>query len=541
MRRLWLSVGPGLCRSLAAGPLPCGSVDMAIYHLSVGIISRKAGRSSTAAAAYRSGERVIDERTGDEHDYTRKQGVEDTQIVMPSGCEWQPSRAELWNAVEHKNKRADAQVAREFEVALPAELPPSARKELAVEFAQKISDRYGIAADVAIHAPSRNGDERNHHAHILTTTNRVEQDGRLGNKVRELDAVAHDRSANNRDKPNEVEQLRAEWSSLTNRYLERHGLEQRIDHRSLSDQRSAAREIDDQAKARDLDREPTRHMGPAATAIERGKPLYRNGREVDGEWKTPPRRSELGDVNRRIELASQMGKIQREKEQVGRSIIDLESSISDATKERDDFRSFLAGQRDNAGSRGTEKQPQRTDWSSMREQAGSRGSGQTERDEQAERIAAAIKHYAAYAEPRPSPIERERDTPQIILDPNAPIAPTRPSLRERFGHLVAPKDSPTRQDQSRTPALQKEQQMEQLAGMPPAQPGREEGAALRRAEQQQQQPKQEQPQPKQEQDQARRQEQQNQLQQIAARMEQNRLERERRRQEQERNGHDMTR
>ncbi len=518
MRRLWLSVGPGLCRSLAAGRLPCRSVDMAIYHLSVGIISRKAGRSSTGAAAYRAGERVVDERTGDEHDYTRKQGVEDTQIVMPSGCTWEPSRAELWNAVEHKNKRADAQVAREFEVALPAELPASARKELAVEFAQTISDRYGIAADVAIHAPSRNGDERNHHAHILTTTNRVEQDGRLGNKVRELDAVAHDRCATNRDKPNEVEQLRADWSSLTNRYLERHGLEQRIDHRSLSDQRTAAREIDDQDKARDLDREPTRHMGPAATAMERGKPLYRNGQEVEGEWKTPPKRSELGDVNRRIELASQIGKIQREKEHVGRSIIDTESSIADAKRERDGFRDYLADQRETAGSRGT--------------------GGDRNRHDKPDHIAAAIKGYAAYAEPRPAPLERERDAPQIITDPSAQM---RPSLRERFGHLITPpkQESPTRLDQpGRAP--QKEQQMSQLVGMPPAQPGRDQGAALRRIEQQQQQ--QEQPKPKQEQDQSQRQEQQNQLQQIAARMEQNRLERERKRQEQEQErGHGLDR
>ena len=108
---------------------------MAIYHLSAQIISRKAGRSSTAAAAYRAGERIVDERTGEIHDFARKGGVSHSEIVMPSGSDWAPTRAELWNAVEAKNKRADSQVAREFLVALPDELNESQRRELAMAFA----------------------------------------------------------------------------------------------------------------------------------------------------------------------------------------------------------------------------------------------------------------------------------------------------------------------------------------------------------------------------------------------------------------------
>mgnify|MGYP002652846772 CR=1 FL=1 len=121
---------------------------------------------------------------------TRKRGIESADIVMPSGSTWSPTRVELWNTVEAKNKRADAQVAREFLVALPDELDAGQRRRLAVDFAQELADRYGIAADVAIHPPGKEGDQRNHHAHILTTTNRVEGDG-FGNKERELDLVAH--------------------------------------------------------------------------------------------------------------------------------------------------------------------------------------------------------------------------------------------------------------------------------------------------------------------------------------------------------------
>jgi propanediol dehydratase small subunit len=109
---------------------------MAIYHLSAKIISRKAGRSSTAAAAYRAGVEIVDERTGEIYDYRRKGGVEHAEIVIPSASDWEPTRAELWNVAELKNKRQDAQVAREFIVALPDELDPAGRQRLAVDFAR---------------------------------------------------------------------------------------------------------------------------------------------------------------------------------------------------------------------------------------------------------------------------------------------------------------------------------------------------------------------------------------------------------------------
>jgi hypothetical protein len=227
---------------------------MAIYHLSAKLISRKAGRSVTAAAAYRAAERIVDEHTGEAHDYTRKRGIEHAEIVLPSGVNWTPDRAELWNAVEAKNKRADAQVAREFVVALPDELTPEARRGLAVRFAREIADTYRVAADVCIHLPSKEGDNRNHHAHILTSTNTLNPDGSFGNKARALDLVAHNMGGGV-GTANEIDKLRQAWADMANDALEQAGSAERIDHRSLD--------------AQGIGRPPTQHMGPAVAGMAR--------------------------------------------------------------------------------------------------------------------------------------------------------------------------------------------------------------------------------------------------------------------------------
>ena len=160
---------------------------MAIYHLSVKTISRSAGRSATAAAAYRAGVEITDERTGEIHDYTRKGGVESAELVLPAGApEWAADRAALWNAAEQAETRKNSTVAREFEIALPEELSPAERARLARDFARELVERHGCAADVCIHAPGKEGDNRNHHAHILLSTRRLGPEG-FTEKTRELD------------------------------------------------------------------------------------------------------------------------------------------------------------------------------------------------------------------------------------------------------------------------------------------------------------------------------------------------------------------
>lgn len=219
---------------------------MAIYHLSVKSISRSVGRSVVAAAAYRAGQELTDERQGLTYDYTRRKGVEDAFIVAPNGADWAQDRNVLWNAAETAEKRKDAKTGREYELALPAELDADARKELAWDFARELVERYGVVADVAIHEPGREGDNRNHHAHILTTTRTAGADG-LGAKTRVLDVA--------RTASTEIEHLRGVWARQVNMALERHQVEQRVDHRSFERQGK--------------EQEPTRHMGVSATAMER--------------------------------------------------------------------------------------------------------------------------------------------------------------------------------------------------------------------------------------------------------------------------------
>ena len=192
----------------------------------------------------------MDERTGEIHDYTRKSGVVDSLVVLPHGGTM--NRADLWNKVEAHHKRGDATVAREFVVALPAELDAAQRKELARTYARELADRYGVGVDLNIHAPGKEGDQRNHHAHILLTACYCGPTGTLGKKAVELDPIHCQRQK----LPNVVEVERERWERHANRALEKAGQEARIDHRSLEAQGI-------------YDRAPTVHLGPDATAIKR--------------------------------------------------------------------------------------------------------------------------------------------------------------------------------------------------------------------------------------------------------------------------------
>ena len=226
-------------------PRPRKKAAMATYHLSAKTISRSHGRCATAAAAYRSGVRITDERTGVIHDYQRRTGVEATFLLLPASApDWGRDRARLWNAAELAETRKNSTVAREFEIALPAELDAEQRQRLAADFARELVARHGCAADVAIHRPGRAGDSRNHHAHILLTTRRLTAAG-FTEKTRELDDL----------KSGEIGRWRARFAEVQNARLREAGVEARVDHRSL--------------EAQAIDREATIHLGPAATALER--------------------------------------------------------------------------------------------------------------------------------------------------------------------------------------------------------------------------------------------------------------------------------
>jgi ATP-dependent exoDNAse (exonuclease V) alpha subunit len=213
---------------------------MATFRLQISSISRSAGRRATAAAAYRAGERVRDERSGELHNFSRRRDVLHTEIFLPQqpgaqAAEWAQSRERLWNTAEHAEKRHSARVAREFEVNLPAELPPLARIGLARSFALELSQRYRIAVDLAVHAPRPDGDPRNFHAHLLATTREVTPAG-LGAKAG-LDMAPRERRQRELpDHRQEYINVRERWALLTNEALRAANLEARVDHRSLAAQ-----------------------------------------------------------------------------------------------------------------------------------------------------------------------------------------------------------------------------------------------------------------------------------------------------------------
>ena len=272
---------------------------MAIYHLSVKAVSRSAGRSATAAAAYRAGCEIADKRTGEIHDYTRKGGVQSADIVLPDGApEWAADRSALWNAAEAAERRKDACVAREFEVALPDELSPAERRRLAVDFAKEMANREGCAVDVAIHAPGKEGDSRNHHAHILRTTRKVGLDG-LTDKL-DTEKAGRNRAA-------DLDAVRTRWAELTNERLRENGIKALVDHRSLKDQ--------------GIDREPTSHMGPAVSAMERRGVKTEVSKRIEDE------------IADRLVRARADGIQERELAQANKSIIDLSGDLAAAKAE----------------------------------------------------------------------------------------------------------------------------------------------------------------------------------------------------------------
>ncbi|OTG89833.1 hypothetical protein B9T24_16615 [Acinetobacter sp. ANC 4654] len=224
---------------------------MSLYHLSVKAISRGDGRSAVACAAYRSGEKLTCDYYEKTQDYTKKSGVEFTNIYAPPNTNPELlDRQTLWNTVEKVERRKDAVLAREFEIAFPCELNAEQRKQLLDELCQKLVEKYGVVVDAAIHAPhtESGSDARNYHAHIMFTTRAINEHGEFSAKK------YRDFSRDNGTQ--EVCDWREDFAGLCNKHLEQAGFDQRVDHRSYEDQNKDYLE-------------PTTHEGPAVTAMRR--------------------------------------------------------------------------------------------------------------------------------------------------------------------------------------------------------------------------------------------------------------------------------
>ena len=289
---------------------PARPAEMASFLCQVQTIQRSAGRSAVAAAAYRSGDRLIDERLAMEFDFAAKEGIEHAEILLPESAPTRlADRAALWNAAELSELRKDAVPAREVLLALPYELDFEQRRELVREFVAEHFVARGMIADVAMHRPGKEGDERNFHAHILVTTRAVGPEGFSGKPAEWWS-------------PRTVRDWRQGWAEIQNKHLRRHlgpGAPQ-VSHLSLAQ--------------RGVDRDPTVHLGPAATALER---------------KAMP--SELGEKNRDVRARNEKRKeirvdFQATSDRIAKAAPEVSVDVSKLLSETEKVRDKMVAERD---------------------------------------------------------------------------------------------------------------------------------------------------------------------------------------------------
>ena len=245
---------------------------MAIYHLSIKIISRGKGKSAVAASAYRSGEKIKNEYDGIVHDFTRKGGIAYTEILLPQNAPQEFSdRGTLWNSVEKIEKSKNSQLAREIEVALPQELDREKQIELVKEYVKENFLNVGMCADIALHDKN----DGNPHCHILLTMRPLNEDttwgakskkeyilkeyilDENGEKVKLKNGNYKTRKINTVDwnEQDKAEHWRKAWADITNKYLEENNIQEKVDHSSY--QRQGIEQI------------PTIHLGVSASQMEK--------------------------------------------------------------------------------------------------------------------------------------------------------------------------------------------------------------------------------------------------------------------------------
>jgi ATP-dependent exoDNAse (exonuclease V) alpha subunit len=228
-------------------------------------------------AAYRAGERLFDQRSGQwTADYSKRARsvIEKFIVTRDDAAAWRRNRQRLWNAAEAAEARRNGRIATELELGLPHELGQEQRKKLLLDFLAPIITRYGVAADVAIHTAH---DDRNIHAHVLLTHRELGAGG--------FGEIANTRTISRKRKgrlvleqvagiaatPADVEAIRKAWADAVNRAYAVAGLNVRVDHRSF--------------ERRGIEDVPTIHLGSKAAAMERRQPGSSN----------------RGDINREIE------------------------------------------------------------------------------------------------------------------------------------------------------------------------------------------------------------------------------------------------
>lgn len=258
---------------------------MAIYHNSTKVISRSSGRSAVGASAYRSGEKILNEYDGINHDFSRKQGVVYSEVMLPPQAKEElKNRATLWNEVEKIEKSKNSQLAREVEVSLPKELNRVEQIKLIKSYVQDNFVKNGMCADLNIHDKG----DGNPHAHVMLTMREIKENGEWGarqeklyliRKQGEKDIYVNSKVArikvenegyekvkrgkayktksvdlNNWNSKEFLQSYREDWAKKINEKLKDLGLDQKVDHRSYKEQ--------------GIEKTPTIHEGATARKME---------------------------------------------------------------------------------------------------------------------------------------------------------------------------------------------------------------------------------------------------------------------------------
>jgi MobA/MobL family len=231
------------------------------YHFHVGNHSRGKGHSAVSGAAYRAGEKLLDQRTGLNHNYSSREDILYSAILTPKNApEWSQNRGELWNRVEEFERAKNSRLAKDIDASLPWQLDEKHREYMVKDFAHDLT-RKGFILDANIHAPHAHGDQKNIHVHMMITTRHIDGDDFTDKKDRELDKVKT------------LEHWRERWAEIGAKQLEKMGFvleaeQWRHGWQTMDKQKAAALEREDLEFAATCDRPATQHIGRAALEIE---------------------------------------------------------------------------------------------------------------------------------------------------------------------------------------------------------------------------------------------------------------------------------
>jgi hypothetical protein len=289
---------------------------IAIYHLSIKIISRGSGASAVGKAAYRAGEKLKNEYDGVTHDYTKKGGVVHTEILLPENAPAEyADRSTLWNAAEKSERYKTAQLAREIEIALPVELSREQQISLARRYVKETFVDKGMCADICIHDTGKG----NPHAHIMLTMRPIEKDGKWGQKSHTVDGrKINTVDWNDRDK---AENWRRAWAAYANGALRIAGVlteDNVLDHRSYERQ--------------GIDQIPTVHLGVAANQMEKRGIRTERG-DINREIEAT--RSKLRQINARLNKLNDW--LDEAKENVTPTLAEVLSEMLNSDKQRSQY------------------------------------------------------------------------------------------------------------------------------------------------------------------------------------------------------------